>query len=67
MGKKEKSKSKHKVTKKYKYYTIEGDNIKRNKNFCPKCGPGVFLGERKANGKIIYFCGFCFLSIERKE
>ena len=67
MGKKKKSKGKHKVTKKYEYYEIKGDNLKRKRNFCPKCGPGVFLGVRKTNGKTIYYCGSCFLSIERNE
>ncbi len=71
MGKKKerkaKSKTKHKSIQKYKYYTVEGENLKRNKKFCPKCGPGVFLGARKINDKIVYYCGNCFLSQEKKE
>ncbi len=66
-GKKPKSKSKHKVSKKYKIYKIEGDKITREREFCPKCGPGVFLGKRKLEGKTIYYCGSCFLTIEKKE
>jgi ribosomal protein S27AE len=46
---------------------VEGENLKRNKEFCPKCGLGVFLGERKIGDKIIHYCGSCFLSIEKKE
>lgn len=65
--KREKSKTKHKVTKKYQYYKIEGNSLKRERNFCPKCGPGVFLGVRKNGEKKIYYCGCCFLSQERKE
>ena len=42
-----KNKSKRKkenrpTSKKYKFYTISGDSIKRARN-CPRCGPGVFL------------------------
>ncbi|HIE41312.1 MAG TPA: 30S ribosomal protein S27ae [Candidatus Aenigmarchaeota archaeon] len=68
MGKKkEKSKSKHKLTQKYKYYRVEGEIIKRDKEFCPKCGPGVFLGRRELQDKVTYYCGSCFLSIEKKK
>lgn len=65
--KKVKSEKKHKSTKKYEKYKIEGDKVTRLREFCPKCGPGVFLGERKLDGKKIYYCGSCFLTIEKKD
>ncbi|OYT43257.1 MAG: 30S ribosomal protein S27ae [Candidatus Aenigmarchaeota archaeon ex4484_56] len=65
--KKEKSKTKHKSTKKWGYYKTEGENLKRLKEFCPKCGPGVFLGERKSENKKIFYCGSCFLTLEKNE
>jgi small subunit ribosomal protein S27Ae len=42
------------TSKKYKYYKIAGNNIKREKS-CPRCGPGIFL----ANHKNRLHCGKC--------
>lgn len=62
------SKQKHSNIKKSALYTIEGDSLKRKSDFCPKCGPGVFLGKRQlTDGKVRYYCGKCFLTIEKKE
>jgi len=39
------------------YYTVEGDKITRSRQFCPKCGNGVYLAEhadRMTCGK----CGY---------
>ncbi len=54
-----KNKSKRKkenrpTSKKYKFYTISGDEVKRAK-YCPRCGPGVFL--MIANNRS--YCGKC--------
>lgn len=40
----------------YKAYDVK-DGVKRNHQFCPKCGPGIFLAEhknRKSCGKCNY-------------
>ena len=39
------------------YYEISGSNLKRRKDFCPKCGDGVFLGEH-ANRSSCGKCGY---------
>jgi small subunit ribosomal protein S27Ae len=67
-GKTGKKPHKNKPTsKKYSQYSIEGDKIKRNLPFCPRCGPGVFLtvsNKRKYCGK----CHYCeFDSKEKQE
>ena len=52
---KAKRKGKNKPTsKKFKFYKIEGDTVKRDK-YCPRCGPGVFL--MKAKDRL--YCGKC--------
>lgn len=56
-GKSHKGKKQHKnkpTSKKWKFYSVEGDNIKRERN-CPRCGPGVFLA--KSSGRL--YCGKC--------
>ncbi|MFH0714408.1 MAG: 30S ribosomal protein S27ae [Candidatus Diapherotrites archaeon] len=50
-------KKKSNKTKKGNYYKMEGEKAARQKKFCPKCGPGVFLAEhsdRQSCGK----CGY---------
>jgi len=37
------------------FYEVSGDAIKRNKQICPRCGNGVFLGEHKDR----LACGKC--------
>jgi len=44
------------TSKKYKFYTIEGDSVKRRRH-CIKCGPGIFLSESKEDGRL--YCGKC--------
>ncbi len=38
-----------------KYYTIEGDTLKRTHRTCPKCGPSVFMGDHYDR----WVCGAC--------
>jgi ubiquitin-small subunit ribosomal protein S27Ae len=54
-----KNKSKRKkeskpTSKKYKFYTITGNDLKRAK-YCPRCGPGIFLMIAKDR----VYCGKC--------
>jgi small subunit ribosomal protein S27Ae len=57
VGKKSKTKGKgHKPSKKYAKYTVEGKSVKRAR-FCPRCGPGVFLGNHK-NRLVCGNCGY---------
>ena len=37
------------------HYKVEGDTVKRDREFCPKCGPGVFIAEHKDRRS----CGKC--------
>jgi len=36
-------------------YTISGDKAQKKNKFCPKCGPGMFLGQHK--DRVV--CGKC--------
>ncbi len=36
-------------------YEKKGEAMERKNKFCPKCGPGVFLGKHKDR----YHCGRC--------
>jgi len=41
----------------HKYFEIKDGSVERKKDYCPKCGEGVFLAEhpdRKSCGK----CGY---------
>jgi small subunit ribosomal protein S27Ae len=38
-------------------YAVSGNEIKRNKKACPKCGPGVFLAQHD-NRESCGNCGF---------
>ena len=40
---------------KYKFYKVSGDRATRSLKFCPRCGPGVFLGS----GLNRLHCGKC--------
>jgi len=56
---KSKRKGKNKPTsKKYKFYKIIGDEVKREK-YCPRCGPGIFL--MKAKDRL--YCGKCHYTL----
>jgi len=48
-------KKKQKAIAKRTYYKIDGGKIARDKQFCPKCGPGTFLGKHKDRVS----CGRC--------
>ena len=37
------------------HYEIKGDKLERNRQFCPKCGVGVFLAQHKNRVS----CGKC--------
>ena len=51
-----------KASKKWGKYKLEGSTIIRKKN-CPKCGPGIFLGEH--NDRV--HCGKCgYVEIRKK-
>lgn len=39
----------------YKSYEKKGDKVERKNQFCPKCGPGIFM----ANHKDRRTCGKC--------
>jgi ubiquitin-small subunit ribosomal protein S27Ae len=39
----------------YKFYSIEGDKVIKNKRDCPRCGKGVFMAEHKNR----HTCGKC--------
>ncbi|MCZ7391964.1 MAG: 30S ribosomal protein S27ae [Candidatus Methanoperedens sp.] len=43
------------ATTRIKFYEISGGKAKRIKPSCPRCGPGVFLGEHKNR----LACGKC--------
>lgn len=36
-------------------YTLDAGTLKRERRFCPRCGPGVFLAEHADR----YTCGRC--------
>ncbi len=50
-------------SKKSSKYKLAGDKLTKGKS-CPKCGPGVFLGEHKDRST----CGSCgYTEFKRKE
>ncbi|HLC57980.1 MAG TPA: 30S ribosomal protein S27ae [Candidatus Nanoarchaeia archaeon] len=52
-----------KASKKWLKYKIEGGSVIRKKT-CPKCGPGVFLGEHAER----VHCGKCgYVEIRAKK
>ncbi|MDP1729311.1 MAG: 30S ribosomal protein S27ae [archaeon] len=53
-NKSKRKKTSHPTSKKYKFYAIEGDTVKRGKS-CPRCGPGIFLMMAKDR----VYCGKC--------
>ena len=42
------------TSKKYKFYTVDGNTIAKGKS-CPRCGPGIFLADAKNR----IYCGRC--------
>ncbi len=56
-----KGKKNHKnnpTSKRYSKYKIEGDKVSRSANFCPRCGPGIFLMDSRGRK----YCGKCHYS-----
>jgi small subunit ribosomal protein S27Ae len=48
----------------YKFYTIEGDKVTRNRRDCPRCGKGVFMAQHRDR----HTCGKCgFTEFMHKE
>ena len=43
------------TSKRYKYYEIASESIKRKLKFCPRCGSGIFLASHKNR----LYCGKC--------
>jgi len=57
-SKDKKGKKPHKnkpTSKKYKHYELSGENIKRKRKSCPRCGMGTFLAAHKGR----MYCGKC--------
>ncbi|MCX8190327.1 MAG: 30S ribosomal protein S27ae [Candidatus Diapherotrites archaeon] len=52
MNKNKKNSKKHL---KSKFYECGGAGVSRNRFYCSKCGPGVFLAEHKDR----LTCGYC--------
>ena len=44
-------------------YSVEGNKLVRQRRFCPRCGPGVFLAEHADR----YACGRCNYTEIKKE
>lgn len=44
-------------------YAVEGEKVARQRRFCPRCGPGVFLGEHKDR----FSCGRCGYTEFKKD
>jgi len=49
------AKEKSKSSQKWKKYEVKGNQLIRKGKTCPKCGPGVWLGEHKDR----LSCGKC--------
>ena len=48
----------------YKFYSVEGNRIIRDKRECPRCGKGVFMAEHTDRNT----CGKCgFTEFEYKQ
>jgi ubiquitin-small subunit ribosomal protein S27Ae len=46
---------KKKTSMRYKNYEAKGSELKRKNQFCPKCGPGIFMAAHKDRNT----CGQC--------
>ena len=44
-------------------YSVEDGKLSRQRRFCPRCGPGVFLAEHNNR----FSCGRCGYTESRKE
>lgn len=55
---------KHKPTKRWEMWKVEGEALKSVKNNCPRCGSGVFMAVNKeTSGKVRNYCGKCHYTI----
>ncbi len=54
---------KHKPSKRWELYVIEGDTLKRKNPFCPRCGEGVFMADHGDR----YYCGRCGYMIKKES
>jgi len=51
---------KHKPVKRWEYFKVEGEEVKRVGRVCPRCGDNVYMAEhRQKDGIIRYTCGKC--------
>jgi len=63
-GKRVRKGRKHESIKVSKYYVSKGENLERNREFCPRCGPGIWLSKHKER----LYCGKCgYTSIGGKK
>jgi small subunit ribosomal protein S27Ae len=63
-GKRTRKGRKHESIKVNKYYGVKGENLERSREFCPRCGPGVWLSKHKER----LYCGKCgYTSIGGKK
>lgn len=44
-------------------YAVEGEKVARQRRFCPRCGPGVFLADHKDR----FSCGSCGYTEFKKD
>lgn len=62
-GKKTRTGKKHSHIQMKDYYTVEGQEVKRSRQNCPRCGPGTFLAQHKNRAT----CGRCgYTEFEKK-
>lgn len=54
-GKRVRTGRKHSKVDVGKFYSVEGGVLKRERSFCPRCGPGAFM----ANNPARVYCGRC--------
>jgi ubiquitin-small subunit ribosomal protein S27Ae len=47
-------------------YNISGEKIERKNTFCPKCGPGMFMGKHK-DRVVCGKCGYVEISSKKQE
>jgi small subunit ribosomal protein S27Ae len=54
---------KHKPTKQWEILKPEGDQLKREKKLCPRCGAGTYMAEHEDR----YYCGNCHFTEWKKK
>jgi small subunit ribosomal protein S27Ae len=46
------------------YFSVSGKSVTLQRRYCPRCGPGVFLGEHKDRAS----CGKCgYTEFKKKD